>query len=153
MNKSCSHCNFTREFLSSKSDHKKAMVRKWVVKRNWWLWNPPPKKKNSVNNENSALASGLDFYASLGFIIKTGRKRTASKAILSCRQLLWLCDMQVLRKSCFRTNMTSFQNAVNQETKSPRAVTEQRLLSLWNALFSLTTVNRLRWTIFFRLWF
>lgn len=114
---------------------------------------PPPKKKNSVNNENSALASGLDFYASLGFIIKTGRKRTASKAILSCRQLLWLCDMQVLRKSCFKTNMTSFQNAVNQETKSPRAVTEQRLLSLWNALFSLTTVNRLRWTIFFRLWF
>lgn len=113
----------------------------------------PPPPKNSVNNENSALASGLDFYASLGFIIKTGRKRTASKAILSCRQLLWLCDMQVLRKSCFKTNMTSFQNAVNQETKSPRAVTEQRLLSLWNALFSLTTVNRLRWTIFFRLWF
>lgn len=153
MNKSCSHCNFTREFLSSKSDHKKSYGKEMSCEEKLMAVKPPPKKKNSVNNENSALASGLDFYASLGFIIKTGRKRTASKAILSCRQLLWLCDMQVLRKSCFKTNMTSFQNAVNQETKSPRAVTEQRLLSLWNALFSLTTVNRLRWTIFFRLWF
>lgn len=109
------------------------------------------KKVQSIMKIQLWLLDSGDFYASLGFIIKTGRKRTASKAILSCRQLLWLCDMQVLRKSCFKTNMTSFQNAVNQETKSPRAVTEQRLLSLWNALFSLTTVNRLRWTIFFLL--
>lgn len=80
-----------------------------------------------------------DFYARLRFIIKRGRKSTASKAILSCRRLLWLCDMQVLRKSCFKTNTTSFQNAVNQETESPLAVTEHHLLTLWNALFSSTT--------------
>lgn len=138
MNKTCPCCVFGWEILAIKLTHNKAkpIARKWVVEE------LQAEEKKKVNNERLTQDFCVS-YAWLGFIIKMGRK-IVSKPIFSCRELLWLVDMQVLCKSCLRTCMTSFQNVANQETLSPLAVPEQCSLSLWNALFSSRTMTCLQ---------